>query len=44
MLINMIVQMVHGYYAWFKNVGSQIVCSNGLACDVFVYEQGHCMA
>ena len=20
------------------------MCSNGLACDVFVYEQGHCMA
>ena len=19
------------------------MCSNGLACDVFVYEQGHCM-
>ena len=22
----------------------EIMCSNGLACDVFVYEQGHCIA
>ena len=20
------------------------MCSNGLTCDMFVYEQGHCMA
>ena len=26
-----------------KLCGSQIVVSNGLACDLFVYEQGHCM-
>ena len=27
-----------------KLCGNQIMFSNGLACDVFVYEQGYCMA
>ena len=31
-------------YTWLKLCGSQIVCSNGLTCDVFVYKQAHFMA